>query len=59
MKAAWVDAPVLAIPDITKNDLFVIETDVSDIAIGYTFIKLGFWTAVGCLFLKKVVFCIA
>ena len=33
LKAALVDAPVLAIPDLTKSASFVIETDSSDIAI--------------------------
>ena len=34
MKAALVDAPVLAILDLTENALFVIETDASNITIG-------------------------
>ena len=34
LKAAFLDAPVLAIPDLTKSALFVIETDSSDVAIG-------------------------
>ena len=34
LKAAFMDAPVLAIPDLTESTLFVIKTDASDIAIG-------------------------
>ena len=34
LKAALMDAPVLAIPDLTESSLFVIENRASDIAIG-------------------------
>ena len=34
LKAALVDALVLAVLDLTKSALFVIETNTSDIAIG-------------------------
>ena len=34
MKAALMDAPVLAIPDLTKGALFVIETNASNRMIG-------------------------
>ena len=33
LEVALVDAPVLAILDLTENALFVIETDTSDIMI--------------------------
>ena len=60
LKAALVDAPVLAILDLTKSASFVIETDASNVAIGSVLLqRLGFRTAAGCLLLKKVVFCIA
>ena len=59
LKAALVDAPVLAILDLTKSASFVIEIDASSITIGSVLLhRLGFQTAASCLLLKKVVFCI-
>ena len=33
------DAPILAIPDLTRNASFVIETNASNIAIGSVFLQ--------------------
>ena len=56
LQAALVDALILAIPDLTKNALFIIETDASDIL---TFTRLWFRTVASYLLLQKVIFCIA
>ena len=59
LKAVLVDAPVLAIHDLTESTSFVIETDTSDVTIGSILSQVkGSGLQLVCLLLKQVILCV-